>query len=77
GIRPALVGELPMQLAALNQMVVQSQEMAVRGILEKDRDMIYYSLYYDPLTAAVLSLEEIKRMADEMFEAEREYLPDW
>ena len=66
-----------MQLAALNQMVVQSQEMAVRGILEKDRDMIYYSLYYDPLTAAVLSLEEIKRMADEMFEAEREYLPDW
>jgi len=51
--------------------------MAVRGILEKDRDMIYYSLYYDPLTAAVLSLEEIKRMADEMFEAEREYLPDW
>jgi len=72
-----LVGELPMQLAALNQMVVQSQEMAVRGILEKDRDMIYYSLYYDPLTAAVLSLEEIKRMADEMFEAEREYLPDW
>jgi alpha-galactosidase len=66
-----------MQLAALNQMVVQSQEMAVRGILEKDRDMVYYSLYYDPLTAAVLSLEEIKRMADEMFEAEREYLPDW
>ncbi|MDK2897704.1 MAG: alpha-galactosidase [Candidatus Atribacteria bacterium] len=77
GIKPALVGELPIQLAALNQMVVQSQEMAVRGILEEDRDMIYYSLYYDPLTAAVLSLEEIKRMVDEMFEAEKEYLPGW
>ncbi|HXL02570.1 MAG TPA: alpha-galactosidase [Candidatus Atribacteria bacterium] len=76
-IRPALVGELPIQLAALNQMVVQSQEMAVRGILEEDRDMIYYSLYYDPLTAAVLSLEEIKRMTDEMFEAEKDYLPGW
>jgi len=76
-IRPALVGELPIQLAALNQMVVQSQEMAVKGILEEDRDMIYYSLYYDPLTAAVLSLEEIKRMVDEMFEAEKEYLPGW
>ena len=76
-IRPALVGELPIQLAALNQMVVQSQEMAVRGILEEDRDMVYYSLYYDPLTAAVLSLEEIKLMVDEMFEAEKEYLPGW
>jgi alpha-galactosidase len=58
-------------------MVVQSQEMAVRGILEKNRDMIYYSLYYDPLTAAILSLEEIKHMVDEMFEAEKEYLPGW
>ncbi|MDI3543158.1 MAG: alpha-galactosidase, partial [Candidatus Atribacteria bacterium] len=50
---------------------------AVRGILEEDRDMVYYSLYYDPLTAAVLSLEDIKRMVDEMFEAEKEYLPGW
>jgi len=77
GVKPAFVGELPIQLAALNQMVIQSQEMAVKGILEKNRDMIYYSLYYDPLTAAVLSLEEIREMADEMFEAEKEYLPDW
>lgn len=77
GVKPAFVGELPIQLAALNQMVVQSQEMAVEGILEKNRDMIYYSLYYDPLTAAILSLEEIREMADEMFEAEKEYLPDW
>ncbi len=77
GIKPAFIGKLPIQLAALNQMVVQSQEMAVKGILEKNRDMIYYSLYYDPLTAAILSLEEIREMADEMFEAEKEYLPDW
>jgi alpha-galactosidase len=75
-IRPAFVGDLPLQLAALNRMVVQSQEMAVRGILEKCRDYIYYALYYDPLTAAVLSLDEIKRMVDDMFEAEREYLPN-
>ncbi|WP_369017579.1 alpha-galactosidase [Thermatribacter velox] len=77
GIRPASVGDLPLQLAALNRMVVQSQEMAVKGILEKKRDYIYYSLYYDPLTSAVLSLDEIKSMVDEMFEAEKEYLPDY
>lgn len=77
-IRPAFVGDLPLQLAALNRMVVQSQEMAVRGILEKERDYVYYALYYDPLTSAVLSLDEIKKMADEMFEAERDFLPqEW
>ncbi|MBC7217340.1 MAG: alpha-galactosidase [Candidatus Caldatribacterium sp.] len=74
-IRPAFVGDLPLQLAALNRMVVQSQEMAVQAILEGKRDYVYYALYYDPLTAAVLSLDEIKKMVDEMFEAEREYLP--
>lgn len=77
GIRPASVGDLPLQLAALNRTVVQSQEMAVKGILEKKRDYIYYSLYYDPLTSAVLSLDEIKSMVDEMFEAERAYLPGY
>jgi alpha-galactosidase len=51
--------------------------MAVKGILEKKRDYIYYSLYYDPLTSAVLSLDEIKSMVDEMFEAERAYLPGY
>jgi len=49
--------------------------MAVRGILQKDRESIAASLYYDPLTAAVLSLDEIKKMTEEMFEEEREYLP--
>lgn len=74
-IRPAFVGDLPMQLAALNRMVVQSQEMAVRAILEGKKEYVYYALYYDPLTAAVLSLDEITKMVDEMFVAEQEYLP--
>ena len=74
-IRPAWVGDLPRQLVALNRMVVQSQEMVVRGILHRDRESIYASLYYDPLTAAVLSLDEIKKMTEEMFEEEREFLP--
>jgi alpha-galactosidase len=31
----------------------------------------------DPLTAAVLSLEEIKQMVDEMFAAEARWLPQF
>ncbi len=75
-IRPAFVGDLPAQLAALNRMVIQSQEMAVQAILEGKREYVYHALYYDPLTAAALSLDEIKRMVDEMFEEERAYLPE-
>ncbi len=30
----------------------------------------------DPLTSAVLDLDEIRQMVDEMFEAEKEYLPE-
>ena len=35
------------------------------------------SLMLDPLTAAVLSPREIRRMTLEMFEAEREFLPGY
>jgi hypothetical protein len=31
----------------------------------------------DPLTAAVCSLAEIRQMTEELFEAERKYIPDW
>lgn len=40
----------------------------------KDREMAYYAAAYDPLTSAVLSLEEIRNMVDEMLEAEKAWL---
>jgi len=36
--------------------------------------MVYYALVHDPLTAAVLSLEEIHQMVEDMFKAEQEWL---
>jgi len=75
GVRPCGIGDLPPQLASLNQMSVQSLEMAVEAILTGDRDMLYWSIAYDPLTAAVLSLEEIRAMVDEMVEKETHLMP--
>ncbi len=74
-IRPCHVGDLPPQLAALNNMVVSSTSMAVEAILTGDKDLLYWSIAYDPLTAAVLSLEEIRSMVDEMFEKEKHLMP--
>ncbi len=70
GINPCFIGDLPSQLAALNRMNISVQEMAVRAALTKNKEMAYYAIVYDPLTSAVLSLEEIRNMVDEMFEAE-------
>ncbi|MFH1614341.1 MAG: alpha-galactosidase [Planctomycetota bacterium] len=77
GVHPQKVGDLPLQLAALNQMQIMSQRLAVRGALELDQELVFQSLCYDPLTSAVLSLQEIRQMTVEMFEVYPEYLPKY
>lgn len=72
GISPSYVGDLPPQCAALNRTNINIQELAVRGIVEKDRTKIFQSILLDPLTSAVLTIEETRQMVDEMFQAEAE-----
>lgn len=77
GIHPCYVGDLPPQLAALNRSNIAVQEMAVKAALTGDREMAFWSIAYDPLTAAVCSLEEIRKMVDEIFKAEKKWLPQF
>lgn len=77
GIHPCYIGNLPPQLAALNRMNISVQEMAVKAALTGDKEMAYYAVAYDPLTSAMLSLQEIRNMVDEMFEAEKAWLPQF
>lgn len=74
GLTPTKVGSLPPQLAVLNNVNAMCEEMAVEGALTGNKDLIYQACYHDPLTSAVLSLAEIKSMADAMFEKNRDYL---
>jgi alpha-galactosidase len=74
GLEPIAVGELPPQLALLTNISARCEELAVEGAYEGDKRKIFHAICFDPLTSAVLSLEEIKKMTDEMFEANREYL---
>jgi alpha-galactosidase len=75
GLESVAVGSLPTTIAPLTNLHSQIEEMAVEGILVGDRKLIYQAVAYSPLTAAVLSLAEIKEMVDELFEANRPYLP--
>jgi alpha-galactosidase len=74
GIHPCKFGPLPEQLAALNRAHMAVHELVVQALLERDREKARLALMLDPLTAAVCSLEEISRMFDEMWEAERTHL---
>jgi alpha-galactosidase len=48
--------------------------MAVRGIVEKDKTKIFQSILLDPLTSAILTIDETRRMVDELFQVGAEYL---
>jgi alpha-galactosidase len=74
GISPCYVGDLPPQLSALNRTNINVQELAVRGIVEKDKTKIFHSVLLDPLTSTALTIDETRRMVNEMFKAEEKYL---
>jgi alpha-galactosidase len=70
GVHPTYVGELPPQLAALNMTNINVQELAVRAVLDRDKEAAFYAVALDPLTAALLPLHEIRAMFEEMWVAE-------
>ena len=74
GIHACYIGDLPPQLAALNRTNINVQEMAVRGIAEKDKTKILQAVLLDPLTAASLTIDETRQMVDELFQASKKYL---
>jgi alpha-galactosidase len=77
GLHPCVVGDLPPQLAGLNRTNINVQEMAVRGIVEKDKTKVFQSILLDPLTSAILTINETKNMVDELFAANYEFTKDW
>jgi len=77
GIHPCYVGDLPPQCAALNRTNINVQELAVKAAVEKDRTLAFQAILVDPLTSAVLTIDEIQRMVEEMFKAEAKYLPEF
>ncbi len=65
---------VPEQLAALNRAHMSVHELVAQALLERDREKARLALMLDPLTAAACSLDEISKMFDEMWSAEREFL---
>ncbi|HUX86735.1 MAG TPA: alpha-galactosidase [Chloroflexota bacterium] len=77
GFRPIYVGALPPQVAALTNLSAEIEEMAVEAALTRNPRLVYQAICHDPLTAAVLSLAEIKEMTNALFEVNRAHLDGW
>lgn len=77
GLTPMHVGPLPEHLAILVNTSARCEELAVEAAITGDPRKVFHAVCFDPLTSAVLSLDEIRRMVDEMFEANRNWLPQF
>ncbi len=71
------MGALPPQCAILTNLSAQIEELAVEAAITGDPRLVYYAIANDPLSAAVLSLAEIREMTDKMLEQNQAYLPQF
>ena len=69
GIHPTFVGELPLQLAAMNSSNIYAQMLTIEAAHTMDKKKIYQAAMMDPHTGAELSTDEIVALCDELFEA--------
>lgn len=77
GIHPAYVGDLPEALAALNRTNINMHILMAKAGVEKKYRYIYEGIKLDPYTSAILKLDEINRLTEEMIEANKGYLVDF
>ena len=74
GLQYLQAGELPDNLAILINTSARVEEMAVNAAIEGDPWKVFQANLFDPLTASVCSMAEIKQMTQEMLDINAEYL---
>ncbi len=77
GINPTRYGALPRQMAPVCDSNMRMFDLGAQACIERSKELAIYALMLDPLTSAVCSPEEIKRMTLEMFAAEKAFLPGY
>lgn len=75
GITPCVVGDLPPQLAALNQTNINVQLLTLEAALTGKKDHIYHAAMLDPHTSSELSIDHIVNLCDDLIEAHGNWLP--
>ena len=76
GIQPLKVGALPEHLAAINRNQINVQQLAVLAARQADPEIVFQAMCMDPLTASILTLDEIRAMTRELLDAHHDILPE-
>lgn len=77
GLKTTVAGKLPDHLAILVNTTARLENLVIDAAMRKDKEAVYYAVYNDPLTSAVCSLDEIRRMCDEIFDKNHAFLGDY
>lgn len=77
GVQGTYVGPLPPQCAALNLTNINVQQLTIEAALAQKRDLVYQAAFLDPRCASELTLDEIRSLCDEMFEAHGSMVPKY
>ncbi|HJN14987.1 MAG TPA: alpha-galactosidase [Armatimonadota bacterium] len=76
-LNPVHVGELPATVQPITALSASIEEMTVEAALTGNPELVYQAICYDPLTAAVCGLDEIKRMVKAMLKKNAPHLPQF
>lgn len=74
GVHACHMGRLPVHLAGMNMTNINMQLMAIEAGRSKKREDIYRAAMLDPHTAAELSIDDIRKLCDELIEAHGEMM---
>jgi len=70
-------GSLPSSVAPLVSFVASIESLTVEAWEKKSKQLVYQAVSLDPLCSAVLSLQEVRDMCDELFALNKDYLGDF
>ncbi|MCR4933087.1 MAG: alpha-glucosidase/alpha-galactosidase [Lachnospiraceae bacterium] len=74
-IRPVFAGKIPENVLALIKPHVENHERILKASLTYDKSLVYEAFKNDPLVKGRASDKEIEKLADDMIEATKKYLP--
>ena len=69
GVHPTHVGRLPVQCAAMNMTNINPQLLTIEAAATKKKEHIYQAAMLDPHTSSELSIDDIIKMCDELYDA--------
>ncbi|MBE5974192.1 MAG: alpha-glucosidase/alpha-galactosidase [Paenibacillaceae bacterium] len=74
-IKPVIAGSIPEEVLELIKPHVANHERILKAALTCDRTLVYEAFLSDPLVKGRASDEEVKKLADDMIENTKTYLP--